>query len=557
MATIAAAPRNVFRRLRHVHVPDTPPTYCPEALPGIIRSCTEEIIRTIGEERAKLLSHLDTGVGPLWYNPDEPPLASSQVAYWLARASPPPVVLSFTPRPTFTLPTISRPDGGPRVERVEHTAPLVVAFPKPPGWDRDGNYSSCTPREDPFERMIMGRQPEQSDGLDPPTCFRWRRVTVNQAVERREPLWEVRGGKLHLGLQQPTYQGPGTLSMIVGLDVYGTIQGEARDKKIAEFHQSLEQATIAVLQFEYGLKAGPVDGSSGLWIQTRHADGQGRQGKLRQIAAINFRHTRHVVRFHICINVGQPTIDMVRDDHVANNPWARIGQQKQVTSIVAELNQGTLRTVREHGGPSNFLRYHPPPAKDKIDTADRGARRDKAFYEAFYSTIHWRQGQGEYPAPLGLENYDLASAWAFELAAQLGIEDVDQLCQGQRAKFRFAMHTVSERRTKRRLDTPTRLHLNAGFLDFEQLRWDSEQNINKPISLAESMRSVGRWAQYADAAQVRLKHATLGKSSFLEKNDTRFIHYAQIQETMRRSPEKGPKKGPEKAPVSRMARPLL
>lgn len=528
MATTAPLWRDAVRRLRHVHIPDTPPCYSPFVTSRWLQEEVEDIIRTAGRERAIASKHSSDGT-PWWYNADQPDLSKPhRLLYWLLRSPPPPVVISSTQRPTFVVPPLTDDQKKrlwwPNSEDalVENEDPLLVAFPKPPEWS-----ASPWGEPTPHEPEILGRSAGSDRRFDL-TSFRWQQVKMVDSYKLR--IGEVRGGEFHPFLEQATYQGPGTLSIVVGFDVYDIREDEALKQKKTEFyHHKLEQATIAVLDFEYGLRVFPVDGLPGLWVQTRHKRKQVKDN-IRQIATINCSKLDGVVRFTVSINVGQPTVAMVRGDDVRNNPWAHIEQQEQATSIVAELTEDTLERVQNHGGPSPSIRYERPAVK--VNDAGRHFERD----DSFYSLIHWK-GRGLHQAPMGLENYDLASAWTFELAAQLGIENVDQMGQhtNVRSSIDFFMHTVSERRTRQRLDRPLgHLLQDVARLDFDNLR--------RPVDPTLIDRG---WIGFGKATGEMLRDAASAKKQKMAKKyDTRLIHLKQIV----------PAAPVTKAPVSRMAR---
>lgn len=500
--------RRAVRRFRHIHCPDMPPCYLADMIPRQLHKNIEKHIREVARRREDV--HQLRKNRPYWYNPDVPDVSKTRrLEHWLKYASPPLVVLSFTPRPTFQLqlPPFSDDDdsddddsdvaGELKKMRCQN---LNVAFPKPPGW-------SAAPWFDLRQIPKVSGQlekngllfSEQAMAEFDPARFSWSQVRTTRIRLHKN----FHDSKWHQEGPQPVYKGPGILCLRLQLDVIESPPGPTREQKIAEFHQALERTTISVLEFEYGLNARSLAGSSGLWLETRHKK-DGELG-LRQVATITCAEDWGVASFEVLINVGQPTLAMVRgdevddDDHdatpkpepaasastswprprsrIESNPWARIGQQNTVTSVVAELTTDTQKRAQELGGPSKFLRYQFTPTAGTLFTPAAGTET------CGYSTVHWKgknvtrlvrrnlRKEGDrypakednplIPAPLGLDNFDLASAWASELAAQLGIEEVEQLATesrdfetGRNRDMDRGLCEVSQRRTMRKLPRP-------------------------------------------------------------------------------------------------------
>ncbi|CAN8096212.1 unnamed protein product [Discula destructiva] len=500
---MAAAPTNVLRRLRHIHIPDLPPTYAPLWLAPQIQEYSESMIRTIGNRRVKIERK---GAHPLWYDPEpNPQWIPKQVKYWLGTATPPPLVLTFTSRPVFALPPGS---SSPLKDSARIPALLTVAFPEPPGWSR----TTWALSDDPAE---------SSQWVINPLKFVWDEVAVRSAPEYvGRQLAELEPPSPLAQQETGTYHGPGVLSILTSLDLYGEFDKDAIDGKIAKFQAAIERTTIAVLETEYGLVASTAaDGTGRLWVDSQYANPgcKTSQATRRYIATIERYKLDRLVRFSVSINVGQPSTQMVRDerqDHEDTILGPRNGHDNQATSVVAELSDRSLRRSLGVGGPSPFVRYVISSSFDSDGHA-----------HCPYSKLHWKakeNGIAAPAAPLGMDNYDLASAWAFGFAAQLGIDHVDQVSD----RMQFEMRDISRRSKNGNLPPPARIHsiltdnvskqARAGESDFGQDMLDT-------LDLQPEVR-VPMWNVLWNGIHRLLEHATLGEQH-AKKEDTRLLHW--------------------------------
>lgn len=389
------------RRVRHIHVPDLPPLYAPRSLPGAIRNHIEEQItrqRAVAEQP----------------QPDRPnygfakPSSDVPLSFesWVKRAGPPPTVLSFTRRPTYILPKhqVAKQEQW-QVDYLTKAlkSRMNVHFPEPPGW------SSLPWR--PFWEREMAPSGWKHD----PINHQWPDV-----------------GVLIMPCAEAMFLGPGQVSMWPIMDLQDEIQrGSTKLQTKYHFERILEDTTIEILKREFGIQAFVVPGSTGIWVESRipppefdEARNEGddftnpqdgldlsdRRGNVRRIATVHASITDDITQWGVSIHVGQPapTVDSWTR---STNPWTPLRQHNITTSIAAEIAH--MKSSAGPLGPSKYLFTH----------FDRNSLPARAGQGAIpYSLIKADRGRRS-PAPLGMDNRDISTAWTYEFARQLGMRD--------------------------------------------------------------------------------------------------------------------------------------
>ncbi|PSR83431.1 hypothetical protein BD289DRAFT_453863 [Coniella lustricola] len=393
-------------RVRHIHLPDTPPLYAPRFLIGRIRDHVEAQIRVqrLAAEQASEPPARTVNKGP-----------KEVLRAWLKTAGPPPTVLTFTRRPTYVLPkhyVESQDAWAADYMTASLQGQLRVSFPKPPRWSR----CNWIPN---WQDLKKHQRPADHDPLD--------------------HAWDP--GVMVMPCKEPMYFGPGQLSIWPIIDLADSVQKRRQMRNKFEFERLLEDTTIAVLKREYGIEAFAIAGSPGVWVdsvipppevssfeqQPSSEAGRSSQRRFntRRIATVHADAVNDISRFGVSIHVGQPGPALSVWSEL-RNPWNVLRQAESTTSIAAELAQlGTSPHHRE---------------ADR-ETAANGAqgidRKSKYLQTEFdttlsspslpvkampYSQVVAEPGRRE-PMPLGMDNRDLATAWTGEFARQLGMRD--------------------------------------------------------------------------------------------------------------------------------------
>lgn len=247
-------------------------------------------------------------------------------------------------------------------------------------------------------------------------------------------------GVMVLPCAEPMYLGPGQVSMWPIMDLKDDIQrGKTRFRTEYEYERVLEDTTIEVLKREYGIEAFAIPGTAGVWVESKipppeldsGQSGLGsdlgnmpvanRRENLRRIATIHADITDDITRWGVSIHVGQP--DPVVDSWTSlTNPWTRLRQHTNTTSIVAELAHSG--SSPRHASRTRQLELWSHKKTRYLQTYfDKDAPFSGTLYHSMpYSLIKVQGGRRE-PAPLGLDNRDLSTAWTYEFARQLGMHD--------------------------------------------------------------------------------------------------------------------------------------
>lgn len=495
----AARALDVLRRVRHVHIPDVPPTYSPPNVVKQIQQCTEYFIHQAAKERSSRVSG-QNGNLPTWYRPTPAPtFNANMLKFWVASASPPPVVLTFTSRPVFEVPWAAETEQNSLIiEKCRK--PLAVALPPPSD----------------FEAQLWGVGNE--DNLYA-TQYEWGNPLVD----------------LNYWAQEQRYHGPGVLSFTTSLDVVDVSDDETLNQKIAARQKSIQQATIAVLAAEYGLDAHTIDGSPGLWVVSRHNQAAPAEVR-RQIATFAPPQERGgVVRLGASIHLGYPPREMVTGRSHAENPWARIGQKDTVTSVAAELCEATLREGAERLNRSPTVRWR---------------LQDHGKILSLCSLVHWKttSSYDEIPAPFGMDNYDVASAWALEFAAQCGIEYVDHYSDTNA----FVERTVSNRRTVRNLAPMPRVYRINQDAVSRQSSPGVVRMFNNSLDVARSGQ-VTIWQTFVEQLCRHLKSATLGVGRRCYQKDGRLAAWQKLGPWRRAQGQLSRKENEHVSPMARAA----
>lgn len=386
------------QRIRHVHIPDLPPLYAPRNLAANIR---DHIQGQITRQRALAAE-------------DQPPSDAdhgfakvpSAFASWLKRAGPPPTVLSFTRRPTYILPKHQVSKQEPwQVEYLTNAlkSRMDLHFPEPPGW-------SSLPWRPSWEVNSKGIEWKHN-----PLEHQWTDV-----------------GVLIMPCAEAMFLGPGQLSMWPIIDLKDDIQrGRARLGTKYEYERILEDTTIELLRREFHIQAFCIPGSTGVWVESRIPPREvdlepveaevvksrpespvasKRRANVRRIATVHASVTNRITQWGVSIHVGQPdpTVDSWTS---STNPWTPIRQHNTTTSIAAELS--FMRSSASPLSRSKYLLTH-------FDQNSGPARAGQGAIP--YSLIKAASGRRS-PAPLGMDNRDISTAWMYEFARQLGMQD--------------------------------------------------------------------------------------------------------------------------------------
>lgn len=392
--------RASFRpRIRHIHVPDLPPTYTPRAIPGKIRDFLHS---QVVEQR--YIAHTSAVNEPTGD-------ALADMRAWLRQASPPPAVLSFTRRPTYVFPKHYLEAREPwevdyMVANLKSQQEIV--FPPPPNWDPLS-----------FIPFWEARKDDKSMQLDP-LAHKW------------EP------GVMILPCAEPMYFGPGQVSIWPVVDLLDNSQRGKRFSTKYEYERILEDTTIQVLKREYGLDAFSIPGKSGVWVESLippselsdvdmfgiksfDHDLPKKHQNIRRIATVHADFVDNITRHGVSIHVGHPAPDVDRLRGLRVNPWALIRQNNTTTSIVSEL--ALKGFVPQRSDASQQEVQHRSDKKSLyLQTAfDQDSPHITKPLQAMpYSLVSLQPGLRQ-PTPMGLDNRDLSTAWAHEFARQLGL----------------------------------------------------------------------------------------------------------------------------------------
>lgn len=396
--------------VRHVHLPDRPPLYAPRALPGHIRDHLERLIR---EQRVAAAQHISygriQGSGPDDGGSNGSSGLVAEMRSWLQSAPPPPVVLSFTRRPTYVLPKHHLASKEPwELDYISSAleADIEMAFPKPPGW-------SSLPWRPSWEADLAENELHHN-----PLRRTWR------------------PGVMIMPCAEPMFFGPGQLTIWPIMDVSDTLQRKKTFGTKYEFERILEETTVKVLKREYGIKAFSVPGMRGVWVRSHippreispdatYASDDGLENAMtnediRRIATIHTDFVDNITRFGVSIHVGspQPSADAAATQ---NNPWAALRQHNQTTSIAAELAHTGSAPLPTDAEQELLERY-----ERKSGYLHTHFSRDGPFHEAGlktmpYSSVVVQPGLRK-SAPLGLDNRDLSTSWTCKLSSALVLE---------------------------------------------------------------------------------------------------------------------------------------
>lgn len=400
-------------RLRHIHIPDLPPLYAPRFLAPRIRDFVQNQIkrmRSVSEGADALQSSDALGASP---EDASRPFARPQSSFdiWVKRASPPPTVLSFTRRPTYVLPKHLHANAEPWQTSFLTNAlksRMLVKFPEPPGWS-------------PLSWMPFWdhEKPKTEWKLDP--------------LQHEWPG----GGVSIMPCAEPMYLGPGQVSMWPIIDLQDEVQrGTRKFHTKYEYERILEDTTIQVLKREYGIEAFAIPGTPGVWVESKIPPpeldmGQADQGEshlaskrrenVRRIATVHASITDDITHWGVSIHVGQP--DPIVDSWTSfTNPWTPIRQHKNTTSIAAELaNIGSTPKAESRTRQLELW------TKRKSQYLQTYFNKESPFAGTLYHSMPYTlvkvQGGRREPAPLGMDNRDLSTAWTYEFARQLGMHD--------------------------------------------------------------------------------------------------------------------------------------
>lgn len=385
------------RRVRHVHIPDLPPVYAPRRLPTNIR---DHIQGQITRQRALAEDLSIDGVAHGFAK------APSSFVSWVKRAGPPPTVLSFTRRPTYILPKhlvqAQEPWQAEYLTKALKSR-MNLHFPEPPGW-------SSLPWRPFWEQKV-----KESEWKHDPLNHEWPDV-----------------GVLIMPCAEAMFLGPGQVSIWPIIDLRDEIQrGQAKLKTKYEYERILEDTTIEILRREFHIPAFAIPGSTGIWVESRipppevdvdRVDGAEtpsrpesmdvakRRDNIRRIATIHTSITDDITQWGVSIHVGQPN-PTVESWTSFTNPWTPIRQHTTTTSIAAEL--AYMKSTASPLGPNKYMLTH----------FDQNAVPARAGQGALpYSLIKVGSGRKS-PAPLGMDNRDISTAWTYEFARQLGMKD--------------------------------------------------------------------------------------------------------------------------------------
>lgn len=280
---------------------------------------------------------------------------------------------------------------------------MNIHFPEPPRW-------SSLPWRPFWERNML-----EPGWKHDPLNYQWPDV-----------------GVLIMPCAEAMFLGPGQVSIWPIIDLQDDIQKGATSLKTKyQFERILEDTTIELLRREFGIHAFAVPGSTGVWVESRipppevdEGQEQGddatsrsesldpslRRANVRRIATVHASITDDITQWGVSIHAGQPdpTLDYWTR---STNPWTPIRQHNTTTSIAAELSY--TKSTASPLGPSKYLFTH----------FNRNALPARAGQGAIpYSLIKADSGRRS-PAPLGMDNRDISTAWTYEFARQLGMKD--------------------------------------------------------------------------------------------------------------------------------------
>lgn len=382
-------------RLRHIHIPDCAPLYAPRYLVPNLRDHLEY---QITEQRLRAADWALNGEHNAGTSAD----LADEIRSWLRRAGPPPTVLSWTRRPTYVMPKHHMAAKEPwEIDYLSSSlkGKMHVTFPEPPGW------SSLPWR--PSWQQDAGSKPWLDDPLD--------------------HSWEP--GVLVMPCAEPMYFGPGQLQIWPVIDVLDHLQQKMTITTKHQFERILEDTTINVLQRAYGITAFAIAGSPGVYVESAIPPGEvspfnlgpgdpidsrlHRRHNTRRIATVHADFVNNITRFGVSIHVGAPT--PVADAWTAtNNPWSLLRQQRSTTSVAAELAHRYPDTIDGLETKIRYLHTRFNPMKPSITQTSLQAMP--------YSLVLVEPGR-RMPAPLGMDNRDLSTAWTYEFARQLGMHE--------------------------------------------------------------------------------------------------------------------------------------
>ncbi|ROV93696.1 hypothetical protein VPNG_08837 [Cytospora leucostoma] len=260
------------------------------------------------------------------------------------------------------------------------------------------------------------------------------RVAVKESMEAHE--WP-KAGVMIMPCTEAMYLGPGQVSMWPIIDLKDDVQrGKRRFRTKYEYERVLEDTTIEVLKREYGIDAFAIPGSTGVWVESKipppemegeqfqRGDGPragNRRENVRRIATIHTSITNDITQWGVSIHVGQP--DPIVDSWTSfTNPWTPTRQHKTTTSIAAELAH--IGNSPRHESRKGQLELY---GQRKTRYLQTYFNTESPFAGSLYKSMPFSliktQGGRREPAPLGLDNRDLSTAWTYEFARQLGMHD--------------------------------------------------------------------------------------------------------------------------------------
>lgn len=403
-------------RLRHIHIPDLPPLYAPRFLAHNIRDYIQDQIKQMRASPESDAFRSPNTAGDSQEVDAARPFSRPPSTFesWIRHASPPPTVLSFTRRPTYVLPKH-------QLQQKE-------------SWEAEYLTKALKSR-----MQVTFREPPTWSPL--PWMSFWERSKLENGL-KLDPLhhdWPE-AGLMVLPCAEPMYLGPGQVSMWPIMDLRDDVQrGKTRFRTQHEYERVLEDTTVEVLKREYGLEAFAVPGTAGVWVESKIPPpeidlGQferdndlvnkpvaNRRDNIRRIATIHASVTDDITQWGVSIHVGQP--DPVVDGWTSlTNPWMRTRQHTKTTSIVAELAH--TGSSPRHTSRTRQLELWSHRKSRYLQTYfDKEAPFVGTLYHSMpYSLIKVQGGRRE-PAPLGLDNRDLSTAWTYEFARQLGMHD--------------------------------------------------------------------------------------------------------------------------------------
>lgn len=135
-----------------------------------------------------------------------------------------------------------------------------------------------------------------------------------------------------------TYHGPGQLVCYPILDLDNFFED------IHKYLRLLEQAVIDTLD-HYGIKAGRIDGLTGVWLDYENPGG----GNPRKICAMGVRSSRWVTMHGLALNVNtnleyfSNIIPCGIDDKAVTSVEMELGQQVEMNEIIAVLQENIVK----------------------------------------------------------------------------------------------------------------------------------------------------------------------------------------------------------------------